>query len=290
MNVPKLHHYVPQFYLKNFADEREQFWVWDKRTEKVFKTNSNGVAAGTHFYRVPEFINTDVDPLFLERDLSRLEGMAAQITQGWFDTLASISPMDLLPLSLDDRWSMSYFLSVQFLRTAEQRDILELFALEHGYYSEGISPEEKVNLHAYMLCKGRLVKDIAEHINKCIWVFARNSSDIPFWSSDNPTAFKTGDNRMWLKGPGIMSQGSYLVFPLSSTYILYCKEPTHWAKLKQFDCRLSPVQFTSGMVQHENAGQVFMARRFVISPTNDFIFATEFAKTIGTDIYSPENS
>ena len=289
MNAPKLHHYVPQFYLRYFSDEKEQFWVWDKKTEKVFKANSNGVAAGTHFYRVPEFIGTDVDPLFLERDLSRQEGKAAQVTQGWLDLLKSMKPMELLPLSPDDRRSMSCFLSVQFLRTAEQRDILELFALEHGRYENGISSEEKVNLHAYMLCSSGLVEKIAAHIDRCIWIFAQNNSSTPFWSSDNPAAFKTGDNRMWLKGPGIMSSGSYLVFPLSPSYVLYCKEPTHWAKLKQFDCRLSPVEFTSEMVEHENAGQVFMATRFVISPANDFGFATEFAQTIGTDIYVPKN-
>ena len=73
MNAPKLHHYVLQFYLKYFSDEKEQFWVLDKNTEKKFKSNSNGVAAGTHFYRVPEFIGTDVDPLFLELQLSQLD-------------------------------------------------------------------------------------------------------------------------------------------------------------------------------------------------------------------------
>jgi hypothetical protein len=42
------------------------------------------------------------------------------------------------------------------------------------------------------------------------------------------------------------------------------------------------------MVEHENAGQVFMAGRFVISPVDDFKFAREFAQTIGTDRYAPQ--
>lgn len=289
MNAPKLHHYVPQFYLKYFADDKEQFWIWDKKSENIFKTNPYGVAAGKHFYRVPEFIGTDVDPLFLERDLSILEGKAAQVMQGWFDSIGSMMPMDELPLTPEDRWTISTFLSIQFLRTAEQRDILELFALDGDNYPGGVSPDEKINLHAQMLCSSGLVERIADHIDKSIWVFARNDSGTPFWSSDNPVAFKTGDNRMWLKGPGIMSQGSYLVFPLSPSYVLYCKEPTYWAKLRLLDCCLSPVELTSDMVQHENAGQVFMATRFVISPENDFGFATEFAKTIGTDVYAPKD-
>ncbi|GAG26588.1 unnamed protein product [marine sediment metagenome] len=60
--------------------------------------------------------------------------------------------------------------------------------------------------------------------------------------------------------------------------------------MKDLDCCLSPVKLTSEMIDHENAGQVFMATLFVISSKNDFSFAEEFVKTIGTDIYAPENS
>ncbi|GAG18379.1 unnamed protein product, partial [marine sediment metagenome] len=193
-------------------------------------------------------------------------------------------------LTSDEKWVMATFLSVQFLRTAEQRDILALFSEQHGLYKSGVSPDEKINLHAYMLCSGGLVEDIAERIDKSIWIFARNATDIPFWTSDNPVSFKTGDNRMWLKGPGIMSIGSYVVFPVTPRYVLYCKEPTYWAELKPFDCCISPVTLTPEMVEHENSGQVFMATRFVISPNDDFTFAEEFVDTIGTDIYAPNDS
>ncbi|GAG26585.1 unnamed protein product, partial [marine sediment metagenome] len=126
----------------------------------------------------------------------------------------SIQPMDELPLTPEDRWQMSVFISVQFLRTAEQRDILALFAENNGHYKSGISHDEKINLHAQMLCSGGLVEVIAERIDKSIWLFARNETQTPFWTSDNPVSFKTGDNRMWLKGPGIMSDGSYVVYPI----------------------------------------------------------------------------
>ncbi len=47
---------------------------------------------------------------------------------------------------------------------------------------------------------------------------------------------------------------------------------------------------TPSMVEHENAGQVFMATRFVISCNDDFAFADEFVATIGTDIYAAKDS
>ena len=290
MSSPKLHHYVPRFYLKQFADKTGHFWVWNKNTKNVFKGNPYGVAAEKYFYRVPEFIGAEHDTLLLERNLSELEGASAPITNRWIDSFESMQPMDKLLVTPEDRWQMAVFISVQFLRTAEQRDILALFAEKTGHYKSGVSLDEKINLHAQMLYSGGLVEEIAERIDKSIWLFARNDTETPFWTSDNPVSFKTGDNRMWLKGPGIMSDGSYVVYPINPYYVLYCKEPTYWAKLKDLDCCLSPVKLTSEMVEHENAGQVFMATRFVISAKNDFSFAEMFANTIGTDIYAPDNN
>lgn len=286
MTSPKLHHYVPRFYLKRFAVRNDRFWVWDKRTEKVFETTPYSVAAEKHFYGTPDLIGTKHDPLIIERQLSELEGNASRITSMWINSFDLLRPMDSFPVSLDERRQMSLFLSVQFLRTAEERDILALFAAERGYYESGMSLQEKNNLHLQMLSNSGLVETIAEWIDQSIWIIARNGTETPFWTSDNPVAFKRRDNRMWLKA-GIMGLGSYVAFPISPRYILYCKEPNYWAKLKKFDCCLSPVELTSEMVQHENAGQVFMATRFVISSAEDFSFATEFAKSIGTDVYAP---
>ncbi len=289
MNAPKLHHYVPRFYLARFTDDRGLFWCWDKGTRKTFQNNPYGVAAETHFYRIPEFIGTATDPLVLERDLANLEARAAEITRDWVVRLDALTPLQILHLSPNERADLSRFIAVQFLRTAEQREILSLYALEQGHYKAGISPEERTNLHAYMLYSGGLVERISDRLEASIWIFARNVSSVPFWTSDNPVAFKTGDNSMWLKGPGILSEGSYVVLPLSPAYILYIKEPVYWSKTKKFDCCLSPVEMTSEMVEHENAGQVFMATRFVISSSNEFKFANEFVETIGTDTYAPKD-
>lgn len=290
MSEPKLHHYVPRFYLKFFCDQSDRFWVWDKNSGKVFRTAPNKVAAGTHFYRVPQFIGTEVDPLFLEKDLASLEAKASAILQTCAVLLDEMKPLQYLQMDDEERWVLSSFIAVQFLRTAEQRDILALFALKNGFYKDGLSQEEKVNLHAQMLCSGGLVEEIAQRVFDSIWIYARNRTSTPFWTSDNPVAFKTGDNRMWLKGPGIFSSGSYVVFPITPSYVLYCKEPQYWSALRELDTCLSPVDLTDEMVQHENAGQVFMATRHVLSISNKFFWADEFVKSIGTDMYAPNDS
>jgi Protein of unknown function (DUF4238) len=290
MSEPKLHHYVPRFYLKYFCDRSNRFWVWDKKNSgKVFCTNPNKVAAGTHFYRVPQFIGTEVDPLFLEKDLASLEAKTSQILQTCSMLLDTMEPLQYLQMDDEERWTLSSFIAVQFLRTAEQRDILALFALKNGFYKDGLSHEEKIDLHAQMLCSGGLVEDIAQRVFDSVWIYARNRTITPFWTSDNPVAFKTADNRMWLKGPGIFSSGSYVVFPITPSYVLYCKEQDYWSALSELDSCLSPVDLTDEMVQHENAGQVFMATRHVISISNEFSLADEFVKSIGTDMYAPKD-
>jgi hypothetical protein len=288
MNEPKLHHYVPQFYLRRFADQSGRLWVWNKIDQRVYPTSSNTIAAERHIYRVPEFIGTKQDPLFLEKQLSNLEGEAATVTQRWIDSLQTMNPSETLTISNKDRSLVAFYMSVQFLRTAEQKEILALLAADIGKYKDGISPEELTNLHAYLLCAEGPVDDIAKRICNSVWVFAKNTSGTPLWTSDNPVCFKSKDNSMWLKGPNAFIPGSYAVFPLTPTYVLYCKDREYWRDLEKFDCSFSPVQLTTEFVEHENAGQVFMAKRSVVSPSNDFSFADSFVKTIGTDLYKPK--
>jgi hypothetical protein len=74
----------------------------------------------------------------------------------------------------------------------------------------------------------------------------------------------------------MFAPGVYVVFPITPMIILYCKERIHWKKLEPFENHLSPVAFTSEMVEHENSGHVGMSRRFFFSPENNFEFAKSF--------------
>ena len=44
------------------------------------------------------------------------------------------------------------------------------------------------------------------------------------------------------------------------------------------------------MVHHENCGQAFMARRFLVSSDNDFREIQDFIPTIGTELYASDAS
>jgi hypothetical protein len=85
MTGPKLHHYVPQFHLRRFADSKGRFWVWDKAADRVFPSAPGGIAAETQFYRLTQYEMLGHDPLTMEKQLSALEGEVAKITGQWLD-------------------------------------------------------------------------------------------------------------------------------------------------------------------------------------------------------------
>ncbi len=48
MTASKKHHYIPRFYLKGFVDKENQFFVFDKQTKKIWKSNPDNSFAENH--------------------------------------------------------------------------------------------------------------------------------------------------------------------------------------------------------------------------------------------------
>jgi hypothetical protein len=92
MNAPKLHHYVPQFYLRRFADVNGWLWTWDKSRDVTFAANPERVAARKNFYRIQELADAGQDPHTMERQLAHLEGQTALITDQWLCWLSGAEP------------------------------------------------------------------------------------------------------------------------------------------------------------------------------------------------------
>ncbi|MEO8615073.1 MAG: DUF4238 domain-containing protein [Luteolibacter sp.] len=308
MNDPKLHHYVPRFHLARFANVRGHVYTLDKSKGRVFAAGPMALAAETHFYKLPEFIGSEVDPLFLEKQFSEIEGEACSITACWLRQLERLSadnpptpdgrdglsrafkagenPLPKLEIPAVNRQIMSDFIALQFFRTADARELLKLFTEASGRYQEGVSDDEARSLQARMLCQigdgEGIVYEFARRIEKGVWMIAENRSEVPFHTSDTPVLLKTPDNRKWLKGPGIFEPGVYVVYAITPNYVLYCKERTWWQMLAPLDNCLSPVLISEEMAQHENSGHAGLSGRFVFSRADDFDEAKAF-------ISDPEN-
>jgi hypothetical protein len=332
MGVSKLHHYVPQFYLRRFTNKDGKLWAWDKKTDKAFLTTPKSVGAESAFYELYEF--PKLDPLTMEKQFADLEAEVSKITEQWLCWLDGVPQGNQLKFARikipkTNREIVSLYMALQILRTADARDTISTMEalvpkneisdgdrkfLQSVYLLDLAKPRRKqfrestqfssalaladrrfterdrAQIHRKWLWDEELVNVVAKRIEESTWIFGRNLSSHPFFTSDNPVAFKTGDNRMWVK-IGFLTAGTYAVFPLSPQIVMYChdRRDNRWSKIAKFNNSLSPVNFSASMVELENAGQVFNAGRFVISPVNEFKFARELAKTIETDRYAPQS-
>jgi hypothetical protein len=286
MNVPKLHHYVPQFYLRRFTDPLGQLWLWDRDKDRIFRTRPRGIAAENDFYTHQELAALGYDPVAMEKQFAQLESEVSKITDQWLGWLRDMDPMEKIEVPKINRELVSLYIALQFLRTADARDVLAAFAVQE-VIGRSVPEAEKRSLHLEMLWEPSVVGDLSERIVNATWIFGRNLTELPFITPDNPVAFRVGDNSMWRK-VGMYNDGTFSVFPMAPDIVMYCHpKESPWQNLGAFDCRLSPVIFTDKMVENENSAQVFMASRFVISSRGTFDWEREFAKSIGTDIFKP---
>jgi hypothetical protein len=179
MGDPKLHHYVPQFYLRRFTDASGRLWLWNRDQDRVFRSRPAGVAAEKHFYRLTELVEHGHDPLTMEKQFSDLEGQVAPITDQWLDWLRQMEPGDNILIPDVNRELVSLYIALQFLRTADSREILAAFAKETEC-RERISAQEKRRLHTEMLWNDKLFQGLADRIRDATWLFGRNTTTIPF--------------------------------------------------------------------------------------------------------------
>lgn len=285
VNTPKLHHFVPQFYMNNFSLDKSKVWVWDKSGDRIFVSSSKNLAAETNFYLLSE-INFDgeIDAYEMERQFSIVESDTSKILTLLIGAVQQMQVGQSFKLSQVEKENFALYIALQFLRTADTRDTLKWLASVDD--STPITANRLRALHIDLLWNDKLVSSFVKYWKRGIWIVAKNTTKLKFVTSDNPVCFRTADNAMWIKA-GMLSNGTYLSFPLTPELILYVY-PKHkkWARLRKFDCHLSPVLLTEEMVQSENTGQVFMATRFLIAGDPGFYGLKEFKKTIGTNIYA----
>lgn len=113
-NTAKLHHYVPQAYLRGFTTEKGRITVVPlDRSRKSFTSSVKDVAAQTHFHAVEGLEEPDE----FEKALSGVEGEAIRI-------IGKLESNEF-PLSESDRWTFSYYMALQSVRGPDTRKTME---------------------------------------------------------------------------------------------------------------------------------------------------------------------
>ncbi|MGE6759488.1 DUF4238 domain-containing protein [Corallococcus interemptor] len=134
MGDPIKHHYVPQFYLKRFADGKGQLRVVERKPPcRKYISNVKDVAAERLFYRLE---TAEGDSLQLEKTLSEIEG----------DCRGAISDLleNSFPPAAHVREAVGFFIALQWLRGRDQRDTFSGVFEKLAKHVVKFIPEQKV--------------------------------------------------------------------------------------------------------------------------------------------------
>jgi hypothetical protein len=221
-----VHHYVPQFLLRNFcAGAKAKLWAYDKTTGRSFETNVRNIAAERDFYEVTV---GDVTAS-LEASLSTLEAQASTVIE------RIITTRSLGVLSQDDRLLLAVFVATQIQRVPNQRESMlalnqELRRVLKGRFgSEGEDFPELTEHEAKALTMKSLTepRKFAKHILNKAWLVFETAATNPFCIGDNPV---TMQNQTEGDGPfrgnlGLAVPGIEIYFPISNTLTLafFCR-------------------------------------------------------------------
>jgi len=262
---PKAQHYVPQFYLRNFANKRKKgFFVacFDKFTGKVFKPNVKNVANQTAFY---DFIASNGEELSLEAAFSDIE------TRAQVAIRAQIEDPTASRLR-ENSQDLANFFALQECRTPVLRDLEEEMIrgantrlAKDGIAFEIPTEDEAKEFQARFLME--TTRAFAEAMRSLKWVLIRNATSKPFWTSDNPI-FRYNPRQSDPAGNlGLMSTGIQLYVPIAPQLAVVICDPVEYAGV-------DPEIFAEpANVDFNNSGQVLGSRRYIFSIDDDFSLA-----------------
>lgn len=308
-NVAKNHHYVPQGYLKGFANDKGQIRVvpLDKARTR-YTPHVRNVASRSHFYRI-DHEESDA----IEKFLSEVEAAAIPIIRRIAEGEWRISE--------EERWTLSYFLSAQVVRgpdTRESSDYLlssmvrlglefsgrekagqflrdnfgvELSEAEVQGIWDKANSEEEIFLRSSRNYHLDLMFDMAEKLSSYMvlrpWVFIRFERRA-LLTSDAPVSLIPSLQAKELEGVGF-SNAWAIVFPVSRRVAILMIDPLplvkvipagdkNVAKLQQQICEGIYDGCEVGTTEREkfiNASTLGKAREYVYCHPEDERFIPE---------------
>ncbi|MBA7652305.1 hypothetical protein ES703_60135 [subsurface metagenome] len=295
--MKKKQHYVPQFYLKNFAIHKKSgeysIRCYNKKRDKWYNSNITQVAMERYFY-------DKRDPPVIENYFSQLEGQHATVYHKIVDD------QTIKNLTNDDKLSMAEYIFTQNERTRSTRirniQIVKIVyknlerqgklppyeKLDDRYKkwlleSRGAMGQFNIMFNPIEDEQGNLQepKEIVEIISKLDWILVKNNLKLEFYTSDHPVM-------VWnpppsedgvIQGYGVQSynaDGVEIYFPLTPRLCLVLFD----GKVSEYkDFRL-----TKEVIQEEldwiNTQIIAMAHRTVFTKNNDFQFVRKRIKDV----------
>lgn len=218
MTKVKKQHYLPQFYLKNFADHSGRICVVDAKLEAPYIiTNVRDAAQGRYYYD----FHGDGDNQSLEKMFSLLECQLATD----FEVLLEHAE-NREPLTQQDKTTILRFLKLQFLRSDWMRGKIPKGFIEEYFKPEYADKADKL-LHAYIISEGMFAESL-DYISSYATKVLYAHPTLEIFTSSFPLFFdhQGGIEELTKKisAPRDSSNlflNSNLFFPLSSVHSVY---------------------------------------------------------------------
>jgi len=281
----KRQHYVPQFYLKKFAQEDGKLWIFDKSTKESFKSNVKNVACETGFYDIPKNIaSKDVDTQIVEKMLSNIEH---DFSKAIGDILTSVDEKQNIDPS--QKQDMAFFVTIQLLRTREHRTgyvqlaekaakaildritKVEMPDVSPSDYEVKFNQEMASLEQAKFMSNPEFLEKSVQILTNHIWFIGINDTNQPFYTSDSPVVRHAHKKIPFCGSSGIASEGIEIAFPLTPRHILILCERTYHRYFTQWDCKCMPLNAEN--LKYYNCMQVVQCNRYVYCPKKKFSFA-----------------
>lgn len=310
MKIPVNQHYVPQFLLRNFHNQNEKIYVFDKHTKKTFETIVRNVAAERNYYN----FSSDGVTFSLEAPLSKVEGEARSL----IDLIIKNEKLGVL--TEDDCSLLALFISIQHFRGPRMRSDQEVIAqalLERF----GDTPEGRIMIEKEWPVGKENAKNFAIHfvataahkhipffLNKN-WILFKCMGAQNFVISDTPVVLFNDNDFGPYGNLGLAVRGIRIFFPISSKFALgfYCtsikeefqKGIFNYEKLSHDDVQIKedyahaikeakiyiaatesglPMSLSDENVLHMNALQIGFSERFIFSEADDFELARKMTE------------
>jgi hypothetical protein len=117
------HHYIPEFYLKGFTNENNQFSIYSTK-DKKFKKDGKLFSPESHFFKkhdntIDDLKKSPID--LLENHYSELESKFAPI----FNKLKNEEGENCYGITLEERIMLQYYVSILFWRLPSNNEIVK---------------------------------------------------------------------------------------------------------------------------------------------------------------------
>jgi uncharacterized protein DUF4238 len=284
-NHPRRQHCIPQFLLRNFADEKEKLYVFDKAKECSFESKPGAVIAESWFY---DFVDGNGEPDSFEYVLSEHESTIAALVASIIErqSIAHLSSMDRLNIS-QFAAVLQFRVQVVRQRLRSLHDGIQRVLEERGIDGGDVAPklsDQKIQ-HASLGQMHRSIEN-GRVLTKRRWMLQRAPDSTPFYICDNPMVMV---NYLEPRALAIDHPGVEIYLPISRQLTIYFVSDMLATALlgglvpeardqAEAMCTGNVDLLKPENVQHQNSLQVQQASRFIISANGDFSLVKEMIR------------